>query len=640
MWFLWGLLMWFGCHYALNMCLSFSTKYKKSKDGLDLYVAIGTGVACLGATIFAFSSIDKEVAFLIGSAIGFLTGGIHFYSNVKSGELQRVISQSNRAKDDELKEKIETLKSILENDEFSQKNKAQNTILNSDFTEINNINVDVQLKKLPKMFFDDPDGKIANAIEAFNNEFIDEVYEMLHQEAVDNYENELCVSPLLGVDILHDEIKGWQFAFLECLAKEQYDCFYIILALSSDGKTMRYFVAALTSSKTNQFGYGIGEMSEVNPDDSSISHGKTSTNYFDVVNALELALSKPNPKAKKVSSITSTTSKTANKKTTVQVKQNEKVEDDKEGFAFEIGKVYPILDLEKRITTSTGHAQHIGLFELMLEGLKVGAEDIILDRHSTGDFNGKQKPILEILYLGVQQKAQKKYGEKLVEKTPIELIHFNDSPKSATITFINPKVNESRTITLASVELGEITIKSLFRMTETLDAEITIKKNRTFTVTSYKDLKTPNSTMNEQINELNKELLKKWNQEAIEKGTSVSNETKLKLSKMFNQSFDNCFCCDQIMLSNIPCNYYLMMPSINRTIGQIRILVETLNSPKRFFTAEYSYNDDIFLCEWVFDNGIEIKHLNYGTVVNNLREEVEFSKYFYRKIEEILSDKK
>ena len=49
MWFLWGLLMWFGCHTALNLCLSFSRKYKDSNYGMDLYVAL---VACVGATIF------------------------------------------------------------------------------------------------------------------------------------------------------------------------------------------------------------------------------------------------------------------------------------------------------------------------------------------------------------------------------------------------------------------------------------------------------------------------------------------------------------------------------------------------------------------------------------------------------------
>src|SRR5690554_5753957 len=105
MWFLWGLLMWFGCHYALNMSLSFSTKYKYSKDGFDLYVAIGTGVACLGAAIFAFSYIDKEIAFLIGGGFGFLTGALHFYANVKSGELQKVIMHSIRTKNDDWKNK-------------------------------------------------------------------------------------------------------------------------------------------------------------------------------------------------------------------------------------------------------------------------------------------------------------------------------------------------------------------------------------------------------------------------------------------------------------------------------------------------------------------------------------------------------
>ena len=286
MWFLWGLLMWFGCHYALNMFLSFSTKYKNSRDGMDLYVAVGFGVACLGATIFAFSYIDKEIALLIGGAIGFLTGVLHFNANVKSGELQRVISQSNRTKDDDLKEKVEALNTIFSKGMFS------------------------------------------------------------HLNLVDN---------------------------------------------------------------------------------------------------------------------------------------------DNDKNTFEINKVYQLADLEKRMNTSTGYAQHIGMFGLMLEGLKEGAEDFILSEQAMGVLDGKQKPILEILYSSMQQNAQEKYGEKQIEKTPIEHIRFTDSPKTATITFINPKVNESRALTLAKVKVGEIWMGSLFRFTETLDAVIVIRKNKTFTVTSYKN---------------------------------------------------------------------------------------------------------------------------------------------------------
>ena len=101
MWFLWGLLMWFVCHFALNLCLSFSREYKNSNEGMYLYVAIGAGVACLCAIFFAFSYIDKEIAFLIGGAVGFVTGALHFNANVKSGVLHKVIMQSTRAKNDD-----------------------------------------------------------------------------------------------------------------------------------------------------------------------------------------------------------------------------------------------------------------------------------------------------------------------------------------------------------------------------------------------------------------------------------------------------------------------------------------------------------------------------------------------------------
>ena len=135
MWFLWGLLMWFGCHYALNMCLSFSTKYKITKDGFDLYVAMGTGMACIGAAFFAVSYIDKEIAFLIGGAIGFLTGALHFSSNVKSGELHKVIMQSNRTKKDDWNSKT-----------FEEKRMLIEKIMNQSMNEVRNEGIDVDKK--------------------------------------------------------------------------------------------------------------------------------------------------------------------------------------------------------------------------------------------------------------------------------------------------------------------------------------------------------------------------------------------------------------------------------------------------------------------------------------------------------------
>lgn len=158
MWFLWGLLMWFGCHYALNMCLSFSTKYKNTKDGFDLYVAMGTGVACLGATIFSFSYIDKEIAFLIGGAVGFLTGALHFNANVKSGELHKVIMQSTRAKNDDWNSKTFEEKRILIEKIMNQSmNEMRNEgididkALNEAAKEINDNNKTVRLNKTTKL---------------------------------------------------------------------------------------------------------------------------------------------------------------------------------------------------------------------------------------------------------------------------------------------------------------------------------------------------------------------------------------------------------------------------------------------------------------------------------------------------------
>ncbi|MBU1094525.1 MAG: hypothetical protein KKH01_08690 [Firmicutes bacterium] len=136
MWFLWGLLMWFGCHTALNLCLSFSRKYKDSNYGMDLYVAIGAGVACVGATIFAFSYLDKEIALFIGGAIGFLTGGWHFNLN----------------------KKVETLKSTLAKDEFLQSNRTKYDEVDDDETlsglaeEMERAKNDPVLKELMSQF--------------------------------------------------------------------------------------------------------------------------------------------------------------------------------------------------------------------------------------------------------------------------------------------------------------------------------------------------------------------------------------------------------------------------------------------------------------------------------------------------------
>lgn len=149
--------------------------------------------------------------------------------------------------------------------------------------------------------------------------------------------------------------------------------------------------------------------------------------------------------------------------------------------------------------------------------------------------------------------------------------------------------------------------------------------------------KTNNASKNKELlDELHKELFTAWNQEAINEGNNVSQETKSKFSRMFRQSFDKCFSCEKTTMGGIPCNYYLMMPSTDMFIGKIRVMIETLNTPKRYLVAEYSNNSTIMLCEWFFENGIEIKHVNYGPIISNSYEEINFTSHFKRKIEEIL----
>ncbi|OQC11883.1 MAG: hypothetical protein BWX72_02123 [Firmicutes bacterium ADurb.Bin080] len=244
---------------------------------------------------------------MYGGAVGFLTGGIHFNSNVKSGELQKTFSQSNNI-DDEANKIVEMLRATVANDSFSEQNRVSNTISNRSFGEQNNINIEVQLETLPQRFFDDIDGEITKAIENEDSETIEEIYNELHQKAVDESDDD-CENALINVSFEHEATAGWLLTFLECIAEKQSDCLYIILALSSDGKTRRYLVAMRTSSGTNQFGYGKGELCEVNPDNSSITHGETSTNFFDITDSMEKALAKYNPKAKKISAVASATLK-------------------------------------------------------------------------------------------------------------------------------------------------------------------------------------------------------------------------------------------------------------------------------------------------------------------------------------------
>lgn len=86
--------MFLGCHIALNVCLTFASKYNNTKQGMDLYVAIGGGVFCAGANIFSFAYVSSIPALIIGGAIGFCTGGLHFYINKRNKELEKKISQN------------------------------------------------------------------------------------------------------------------------------------------------------------------------------------------------------------------------------------------------------------------------------------------------------------------------------------------------------------------------------------------------------------------------------------------------------------------------------------------------------------------------------------------------------------------
>ena len=300
MWFLWGFLSFFLCHIALNVFLVFADKYRQKKEGMDLYVAIGVVVFWIGWIIFGINVIGDTTAILVGNAIGFVSGGLHFYVRKRTEYLEGILKKN---REEQIKGEVEALTSALAGGAFAQQNRVNNTITNNSFNEQNVVNVEVQLETFPQLYFDDPDNKMAKAIETENYKFIQDVYKILHQNALENNDED-CESALLNVDFVLDGEKGWKLAFLECLAEKRDDCFYIILALSDDCKIKRYLVAMRTSGKTNQFGYGVGEFGEINPDTTNIMYGETSTNYFDVVDSMKLALAKPNPKANRISAIT------------------------------------------------------------------------------------------------------------------------------------------------------------------------------------------------------------------------------------------------------------------------------------------------------------------------------------------------
>jgi len=83
------------------------------------------------------------------------------------------------------------------------------------------------------------------------------------------------------------------------------------------------------------------------------------------------------------------------------------------------------------------------------------------------------------------------------------------------------------------------------------------------------------------------------------------------------------------------------MPNNDVFIRKIRTLIETLDYPKRYFVAEYSFEFEIVLCEWIFnDQNVEVGHYNYGPIVSDMSEWMNFSEFFLNKVEEILLNTK
>lgn len=100
MWFLWGFLMFFVCHIAMNVFLSFVKKYNRNKQGMDLFVLIGAVVFWIGALIFGLTVIGKTAAILVGNVIGFCTGYAHNKLNLRNKELEKKISQEKQTGND------------------------------------------------------------------------------------------------------------------------------------------------------------------------------------------------------------------------------------------------------------------------------------------------------------------------------------------------------------------------------------------------------------------------------------------------------------------------------------------------------------------------------------------------------------
>lgn len=113
MWFLWGFLMFFICHIAMNLFLSFIKEYNETQEGMNLFVAFGAVVFYVGALIFGLNVIGNTAAILVGNGIGFCTGFAHYKTNLRNKELQKRINDMNNDRIIRLKDMREYLESEI-----------------------------------------------------------------------------------------------------------------------------------------------------------------------------------------------------------------------------------------------------------------------------------------------------------------------------------------------------------------------------------------------------------------------------------------------------------------------------------------------------------------------------------------------
>ena len=111
------------------------------------------------------------------------------------------------------------------------------------------------------------------------------------------------------------------------------------------------------------------------------------------------------------------------------------------------------------------------------------------------------------------------------------------------------------------------------------------------------------------------ELLKDDEDEEV-----LTSVQRTKLENLFKMSFRNVIKVESTVIKNKQSKVYYFSPASSgfTSIGAFYYLVEVGVRSPRYFALECSYDQQYMLCEWVFENGKEKSHINYGVLINGI----------------------